>query len=107
MSLRAQNTAGDTTRRRYLVHLYCMCDEEKHALHYVLRIQSWGTRPGIHAEWYERRFADEWELIVTINRFLPEGSDVRDVFTHIESPEGFFYVLNLNRAEAAQLGWPL
>jgi hypothetical protein len=81
-------------------------EEKNHSHYYVSHIQSWGTRPGIHGEGYERVFADECELIATINQFLPFGSDVRDVFSYVESSEGFFYVLNLNLSEAAQLGWP-
>jgi hypothetical protein len=99
-----QHAKWNTTRHRYLVHLFTARDDDNQLRHYVLRMRSWGTRPGINAESYERIFPDECELIETINRFLPEGSDVRDVFSHVESPEGFFYVLNLNRVEAAQLG---
>jgi hypothetical protein len=50
-------------------------------------------------------FADECELIAVINPLLPNGSDVRDVFEHIETPNGFFYLLRLSDEEAAQLGW--
>ena len=48
---------------------------------------------------------DEYELIETINPLLPHGSDVRDVLSHIESPDGFIYLLYLSSEEAERLGW--
>jgi hypothetical protein len=59
----------------------------------------------LQAEVHERIFADEYALIATINPLLPSGSDVRDVFSHIESPDGFYYILELRGEEAQQLGW--
>ena len=53
----------------------------------------------------ERVFTDECELIETINPLLPRGSDVRDVLTHIESPDGFLYLLHLKSEQPAGLGW--
>lgn len=91
-------------RRRYVVHLMCATDSEWDSRRYVLRIRPWA--PGsIQAEMRERTFADECELIATINPLLPSGSDVRDVFGHIEGPNGFYYLLNLSNEEAGQLGW--
>ncbi len=48
---------------------------------------------------------DEYELTEALNPLLPHGSDVRDVLSHIESPEGFLYLLNLSSEEARRLGW--
>lgn len=48
---------------------------------------------------------DEYELIETINPLLPRGSDIRDVLSHIESPDGFLYLLYLSAEEANRLGW--
>ena len=53
----------------------------------------------------ERVFTDEYELIETINPLLPQGSDVRNVISHIESPDGFLYLLYLSSEEANSLGW--
>jgi hypothetical protein len=91
-------------RRRYLVHLSCVPDHECATCRYIARIHPWAART-VNAETRERAFADECELIATINPLLPRGSDVRDVFDHIESPKGFFYLLHLNSDEASQLGW--
>jgi hypothetical protein len=60
---------------------------------------------GLHTEPGERAFGDECELIATINPLLPPGSDVRDGFDHIESPNGFDYLLHLSAEQAGQLGW--
>ena len=92
-------------RRRYLVHLSCVLGGGCERCSYIARIRPWAARSGRHAELRERAFADECELIATINPLLPSGSDVRDVFDHIESPNGFFYLLHLSSEEAGQLGW--
>lgn len=92
-------------RRRYLVHLLCVFDREGESCRYVTRISPWSARGGAHAETRERTFTDDCELIATINPLLPRGSDVRDIFGHIESPNGFFYLLLLSGEEAEQLGW--
>lgn len=92
-------------RRRYLVHLLCVADREGESCRYIARICPWAVRSGVHVETRERNFADECELIATINPLLPRGSDVRDVFGHIENPNGFFYLLHLSSEEAGQLGW--
>lgn len=91
--------------RRYLVHLLCAHDAANEGVRYIARIQLWATRGGSRTGTVERSFADECELIEVINPLLPHGSDVRDVFEHIESPNGFFYLLHLRSEEAAQLGW--
>ncbi|MFP5233626.1 MAG: hypothetical protein ACLGQX_13530 [Acidobacteriota bacterium] len=44
-------------------------------------------------------------MIDVVNPLLLRGSDVRDVMEHIESPNGFFYLLRLSSEEAARLGW--
>ncbi len=92
-------------KRRYVIHLFCSLDENTGSCHYIARIHPWGARSSAHAEIHERVFANEYELVDTINRLLPPGSDVRDVLSHIESPEGFFYVLHLGSDEAVRLGW--
>jgi len=93
------------SRRRYLVHLCCAHDEGSRACRHVARIQLWTTRRSVHAKTQERVFTDEYELIETINPLLPHGSDVRNVISHIESPDGFLYLLSLSSEEAGRLGW--
>ncbi len=93
-------------RRRYLVHLLCVLDRECESCRYIARIRPWAARSGVPSETRERDFADECELIATINPLLLRGSDVRDVLGHIESPNGFLYLLHLSSEEAEQLGWP-
>ena len=90
-------------RRRYVVHL-CVIDPEPGNGRYLARIRPWAAR-SIDARTCERAFADDCELIATINPFLSPGSDVRDVFGHIESPTGFYYLLHLTIEEAIRLGW--
>ncbi|MFP5266593.1 MAG: hypothetical protein ACLGQU_04425 [Acidobacteriota bacterium] len=70
-----------------------------------MRIRPWSARGDSRAETMERVFADEWEMIDVVNPLLLRGSDVRDVMEHIESPNGFFYLLRLSSEEAARLGW--
>ncbi len=91
--------------RRYVVHLLCAPDGDGENSRYLARIRPWATRCGSRTDAVERAFADECELIEAINPLLPDGSDVRDVFEHIESSKGFFYLLHLSSEEAAQLGW--
>jgi hypothetical protein len=91
-------------RRRYLVHLLCVVEGQSESCHYIARIRPWVAR-SVNTEAGERAFADECELIATINPLLPRGSDIRDVFDHIESPNGFFYLLRLSSEEAGRLGW--
>jgi hypothetical protein len=92
-------------RRRYVVYLFCAHGESNDACCYIARIQPWAARVSARAETRERVFTDECELIETINPLLPRGSDVRDVLSHIESPDGFLYLLHLNSEQAAGLGW--
>ena len=95
-----------TTRRRlYVVHLLAVHHHECETCRYIARIRPWTARTSRASELFERSFEDECELIAAINPLLPHGSDVRDVFEHIESPSGFLYLLRLSRAEAMQLGW--
>jgi hypothetical protein len=105
MSPTVQKRNPAPARRRYLVHLLCALDRECEGCRYIARIHPWAARSGVHAETRERVFADECEFIATINPLLPRGSDIRDVFDHIESPNGFFYLLHLSSEEAGQLGW--
>ena len=104
MSPALQKRSPSPPRRRYLVHLLCVLDRECESFGYIARIRPWASR-WVNTETCERTFADECELIATINPLLPRGSDVRDVFDHIESPSGFFYLLHLSSEEAALLGW--
>ena len=92
-------------RRRYLVHLSCVSRRGCERCCYIARIRPWAARGGLLVELRERAFAEECELIATINPLLPPGSDIRDVFDHIESPNGFYYLLRLSSEEAKQLGW--
>jgi hypothetical protein len=92
-------------RRRYLVHLFSVHDEGNDACRYFARIQLWATRINLRAETHERSFNDQCEFIEILNRLLPNGSDVRNVLSHIESPDGFLYLLHLNPEEASRLGW--
>ena len=92
-------------RRRYVVYLFCAHDETNGACGYIARIQPWAARMSARVETRERVFTDECELIETINPLLPRGSDVCDVLSHIESPDGFLYLLHLNSEQAARLGW--
>lgn len=105
MSNPGRKDESEPRRRRYLVHLLCVLDSECESYRYIVRISAWASRSGVHTAACERAFADERELIATINPFLPSGSDVRDVFVHIESPTGFYYLLHLTIEEARQLGW--
>ena len=105
MSAPAENPDLVPRRRRYVVYLFCAHDETNGACSYISRIQPWAARMSARAESRERVFADECELIETINPLLPRGSDVRDVLSHIESPDGFLYLLHLNSGQAARLGW--
>ncbi len=91
-------------RRRYLVHLCCALDEGSRSCRYIARTQLWVTRSSVQAKTQERVFTDEYELIETINPLLPHGSDVRDVLSHIESTDGFLYLLYLSSEEAGSLG---
>ena len=97
-------TGGAPSSRRYVVHLSAESDGHQ-ARRYVVRIRPLGSRHVTHAEVHQRIFTDECALIETINPLLPFGSDVRDVFSHIESSDGFFYILCLSGEEARLLGW--
>jgi hypothetical protein len=105
MSLVGQRRDPAPMRRRYLVQLFCVLDRDCESGRYVARIRPWAARSGVNAKTCERAFADECELIATINPLLPPGSDIRDVFDHIESPNGFFYLLHLSSEQAGELGW--
>jgi hypothetical protein len=93
-------------KRRYLVHLCCTHDEDSLACRYIANIRRWTVRISADAKTQQYAFVDEYELIETINPLLPHGSDVRDVLSHIESPDGFLYLLYLSSEDAASLGWP-
>jgi len=92
-------------RRRYLIHLCCVHDGGSSACRYVARIQLWTSRSSVHTKAHEHVFTDEYELIETINPLLSQGSDVRNVISHIEDPDGFLYLLYLSSEEANSLGW--
>jgi hypothetical protein len=105
MSEARQKQPSAPSGRRFLVHLLSAMGGESGRYRYIARIQPWVARCRSRAGATERVFADECELIEAINPLLPHGSDVRDVFEHIESPNGFFYLLRLSSEQAAQLGW--
>ena len=69
---------------------FVIFDRECESGRYIARICPWAARNGFPRETCERAFADECELIATVNPLLPPGSDVRDVFEHIESQNGFY-----------------
>ena len=91
-------------RRRYLVHLFGVPDGRCERYRYIAKIRQWALRKA-KTENCQRAFVDDRELISTINPLLPQGSDVRDVFEHIEGPNGFIYLLCLTAEEALRLGW--
>jgi hypothetical protein len=105
MSQARQQRNSTPLGRRYLVHLSCSGEDGGENVRYIARIRPWSARSSSHTETQERVFADECELIESINPLLPQGSDVRDVFEHVESSKGFFYILHLSNEEAARLGW--
>lgn len=105
MNLPAQKLNRVPRRRRYLIHLCCTHDEGSRTCRYVARIQIWTTRSSVHTKTHEHVFTDEYDLIETINPLLSQGSDVRNVISHIENPEGFLYLLYLSSEEANNLGW--
>lgn len=82
-----------------------MLDSDSENRRYLARISPCSRRTSTNLKYGKRSFEDDCELIAAINPVLPRGSDVRDVFGHIESPSGFFYVLWLTTEEALQLGW--
>jgi len=105
MSRSAQKRNRVLRRRRYLVHLCCEHDDSSRPCRYVARIHLWATRSSVQMKTHERVFTDEYELIEIINPLLSQGSDVRNVISHIEKPEGFLYLLYLSSEEANSLGW--
>lgn len=105
MSPNRRKRASPPSVRRYVVHLLYARDGDSEPGRYIARISPWAARGSSRHKTLERVFTDECELISVINPLLPHGSDVRDVFEHIESPKGFFYILRLSSEEAAQLGW--
>lgn len=96
---------SEPRKRRYLVHLYCTHNQDSLACHYGANIQLWTVRKSGRTKTQTYTFVDEYELIETMNALLPQGSDVRDVLGHIESQDGFIYLLYLNSEEASKLGW--
>jgi len=105
MSRSTQKLNPGPRRRRYLVHLFCTHDEGSLVCRYTVSIRLWTVRSSAYVKSQEYAFRDEYELIETINPLLPHGSDVRDVLSHIESPDGFLYLLSLSPEEADRLGW--
>ncbi len=105
MSQAGQKRASSRSGRRYLVHLLCEPEGGNEPYRYIARIRPWAARNRYRVNAVERVFSDDCELIAVINPLLPHGSDIRDVFEHIESPSGFFYLLHLSSEQAAQLGW--
>jgi hypothetical protein len=93
-------------RHRFLLHLSGTSEGSCEECRYTARIRLWSSRGTSGVGTHERTFKDENDLIRTVNPLLKNGSDVRDVLTHIESPDGFFYLLNLTAEEAWKFGWP-
>jgi len=96
---------SEPRKRRYLVHLCCTNEQGSLTCHYVANVQLWTIRNSGRTKTQTYTFVDEYEFIETMNALLPDGSDVRDVLSHIESPDGFIYLLYLSSEEAANLGW--
>ena len=96
---------SEPRKRRYLIHLCCTHDQETFTCRYVANIRLWTARDTCRTKTQRFTFADEYELIEIMNALLPHGSDVRDVLSHIESPDGFIYLLYLSSEEAGNLGW--
>lgn len=105
MSRSTQKLDLEPRRRRYLVHLCCTHNEGRLACRYSANVRLWTVRSRVHAKTHEYIFRDEYELIETINPLLPRGSDVRDILSHVESQDGFLYLLYLSPEEAGSLGW--
>lgn len=105
MSRSKEKLNSKPRKRRYLVHLCCLHDQESLTCRYVATIRLWTVPDTGRTKTQRYTFADEYELIETINALLPHGSDVRDVLGHIESPDGFIYLLYLSSEEAGNLGW--
>jgi hypothetical protein len=92
-------------RHRFLLHLFGVREGDGEDCKYTATIRLWAARGGSRSEMHERAFKDENDLIRTVNPLLENGSDVRDVLSHIESPDGFFYLLHLTAEEACKFGW--
>lgn len=105
MSVPEPRSSPPSGTRRYLVHLLGAPPRTSGQRRYLLRIQPWTPRSSHPPQPRERLFEDEVELIRAVNPFLPSGSDVRHVLLHIESPEGFLYLLRLTAEQAGALGW--
>ena len=92
-------------RHRFLLHLFGTRKEDGEDWKYGATIQLWAARGSGRSGIQRRTFKDENDLIRTVNPLLANGSDVRDVLSHIESPDGFFYLLRLTVGEACKFGW--
>jgi hypothetical protein len=92
-------------RHRFLLHLFGTRKGDGEDWTYTATIRLWAGRSSGRSAIHERSFKDENDLIRTVNPLLANGSDVRDVLNHIESPDGFFYLLNLTVEEACKFGW--
>jgi hypothetical protein len=92
-------------RHRFLLHLFGKREGDGEECQYSATIRLWAGRGSSLSGTYERAFKDEYDLIRTVNPLLTNGSDVRDVLSHIESPDGFFYLLYLTSEEACKFGW--
>jgi hypothetical protein len=92
-------------RHRFLLHLFGTRQGGGSECRYTATIRLWAARGSSRLAIHERAFSDEDDLIRTVNPLLENGSDVRDVLSHIESPDGFFYLLHLTAEEACKFGW--
>ncbi len=103
-ALEAKSNAAPK-RHRFLLHLSGTREGSCEECRYTARIRLWAARGSSFSGTHERAFKDEDDLIRTVNPLLTNGSDVRDVLSHIESPDGFFYLLHLTVEEACKFGW--
>lgn len=92
-------------RHRFLLHLFGTREGGGEECRYTATIRLWAARGSSRWGTHERAFSGEYDLIRTVNPLLENGSDVRDVLSHIESPDGFFYLLHLTAEEACKFGW--
>ena len=82
-----------------------MREESCEECRYTASIRLWAARGKGGSGGCVRTFKDEDDMVRTVNPLLAHGSDVRDVLGHIESPDGFFYLLYLSVDEACKFGW--
>jgi hypothetical protein len=105
MSPLKSRSKSEPRRHRFLLHLFGSREGSGEKCRYTATIRLWAARGRGRSGIHERLFSDEDDLIRTVNPLLENGSDVRDVLSHIESPDGFFYLLHITADEACKFGW--